>query len=187
MKKTISTSALLIFLAANLLSAQVTPRGGRNVKFSSRYTNLKTECRSALTRKEEKEAEERGQDIPSLCKGYGEYEIFLGSHGAFTQLQVIVKSKKEEKDMAAMETMHVSDPIYTQKVEWRFANGKPFAVIFRRDINDESSDPAEQKKIGEALRVIGLKNEKIDFWVDVKKTPNPNAEARRLADAAYLK
>jgi hypothetical protein len=70
-------------------------------------------------------------------------------------------------------------------VEWRLADGVPFAVIFRRDVNDEPEDPSVRKKIGEVLRVVGLKDEKINFEVDVKKISNSNEEARRLADNAY--
>lgn len=187
MKKIIITNALLLVLAAGLGFAQTTPEGKRAVKFSSVYTDLKTQCGSAMTRKEEKAAEEAGQDIPSLCKGYGGYEIFLSSHGAITQLQVRVKTKKEVKEVAATETMHISDAIHDRKVEWRLADGKPFAIIFRRDVNEAHEDPSNRKKIGEVLRVVGLKDESINFEVDVKATPNPNEEARRLADQAYAK
>jgi len=172
---------MLLYLVASALAQT---ESGRKIKFSSAYTNLKTECRSALTPKEEKESEEMGEDIPSLCRGYGGYEIFLGSHGAITQLQV---RTKRDDEVRVSETMLYSDPIYIRQVEWRLANGVPFAVIFRRDVYQENDDPAKAKKIGEVLRVIGLKDKRIDFEVDVKKTPNPNQEARRLADEAYTR
>jgi hypothetical protein len=182
-KKTIIM--LTLFVATGVGFAQQAAPGSKTAtKFSSVYTDLKTQCRSALTKKEEKEAENLGQDIPMVCKGYGGYEIFLGSHGAMTQLQVRRKTGKEVNDVFA-ETMFIADPIYTRKVEWRLANGVPFAVIFRRDVNDEAADPAMQKKIGEVLRVRGLKDDRIDFEVDVKKFHNPNEEARGLADRAY--
>lgn len=157
---------------------------GKNVKFSSVYTDLKTQCRSALTKQQEREAERIGEDIPAVCKGYGGYEISLASHGTMTQFEVRIKSGNEFRSVV-QETLFISDPIYTRKVEWRLADGVPFAVIFRRDINDEPEDPAMKKKIGEMLRVIGLKDDRIDFKVDVKNNPNPNEEARRLADNAY--
>jgi len=184
LKKLVTINALLIFLAAGLTLAHVKAEATRAAKFSSVYTDLKTQCASALSRKEEKESEAMGEDIPLLCKGYGGYEIHLASHAAITQLQV---QRKADKEAVLTETMYFSDPIYTRKVEWRLADGQPFAVIFRRDIHDETDDPATAKKIGEALRVIGLKDKKIDFWVDVKKFANPNEEARRLADGAYAK
>jgi hypothetical protein len=176
----LATMALL-FLASSPF-AQTRPE--RQVKFTSVYTNLKTECRSALTPKEEKESEEMGEDIPSLCRGYGGYQIFLGSHGAITQLQF---RTKRDDEVQASETMLYSDPIYMRRVEWRLADGVPFAVIFRRDVYEENDDPMNAKKTGEVLRVIGLKDKRIDFEVDIKKTPNPNQEARRLADRAYAR
>jgi hypothetical protein len=184
LKKTL-INALLLCLAAHLSFAQSLPQGKRNVKFSSLYTDLKTQCKSALTKEEEKEAERIGDDIPMVCKGYGGYEIYLASHGAMTQFQVRIKTGGEIKSVVE-ETLHISDPIYTRKVEWRLADGVPFAVIFRRGVNDEPEDSSMKKKIGEVLRVVGLKDEKIDFEVDVKKSANPNEEARRLADNAYL-
>lgn len=183
LKKIIITVSAL-FLAGGLGFAQVTPEGKRKIKFSSVYTNLKTDCGSALTKKEEKEAEESGRDIPSLCKGYGGYEIFLSSDGSTTQLQVRITKGKEVQSVV-QETMYIGDPIQTRKVEWRLADGVPFALIFRRDVNDEPEDPSVRKKVGEVLRVVGLKDEKINFEVDVKKSANPNEEARRLADNAY--
>lgn len=183
----LTINVLLLF---SLMTGLTLARGGsptsRQIKFSSVYTDLKTQCRSALTKKEEREAEARGEDIPMVCKGYGGYEISLASHGTMTQFQVQTKKGKEVTPVV-QETLYIGDPIYTRKVEWRLADGVPFAVIFRRDVNDEPDDPAMKKKIGEVLRVVGLKDEKIDFEVDVKKSQNPNEEARRLADDAYTK
>ena len=173
-----------LILFAGLSFVQATPVGKRKVTFSSVYTNLKTECGSRMTKKEEKELENRGEDIPYMCKGYGGYEISLASHGAITQLTVVVKKGRFGGDPVASEMMHVNDGIYERKVEWRLADGKPFAIIFRRDVQNEYTDPSEAKKIGEVLKVLGLKNENIRFEVDAK-TPNANEEARRLADNAY--
>lgn len=174
-----------VFVVVGLCLTTDAPAGKRAVKFSSVYTNLKTECRIAVTKQEEKEMEARGSDIPLVCKGYGGYDIFLASHGAMTQISVRKKKGREEEEYVVSETMHISDDIYMRKVEWRLADGVPFAVIFRRDVFDQNYDPGASKKIGEVLRVMGLTNKKIDFEVDVRKTPNSNEEARRLADTAY--
>jgi hypothetical protein len=182
--KKISIIASSFLLVTCLTFAEATPPGEGATKFSSLYTNLKTECRSALTKKEEKESERLGEDIPMVCKGYGGYEISLGSHGAMTLFEVRTKRGKEVKSVV-QETLFIGDSIYTRKVEWRLADGVPFAVIYRRNVYTDDADPSEKKKIGEVLRVAGLKDEKIDFEVDVMKTPNPNEEARRLADKAY--
>lgn len=181
--KKIFIIALQLFTAASLCPAQTTP-SGKSVKFSSVYTDLKTECRSALTKAEEKESERLGQDIPLVCKGYGGYEISLASHGAMTFLVVRKKTAKDDEKSPVQEMLFISDPIYTRKVEWRLADGVPFAVIFRRDLYDDS-DPSEKKKIGEVLRVVGLKDERINYELNVKTSPYTNEEARLLADKAY--
>jgi hypothetical protein len=182
--KKIFIIALQLLTMAGLCPSQTTP-SRKSVKFSSVYTNLKTQCRSALTKAEEKESERLGQDIPFVCKGYGGYEISLASHGAMTFLSVRKKTAKDDEKSPVQEMLFISDPIYERKVEWRLANGVPFAVIFRRDVHDDTTDPSEKKKIGEVLRVVGLNDDRINFEVDVKKSANPNEEARLLADKAY--
>jgi hypothetical protein len=76
------------------------------------------------------------------------------------------------------------------KLEWRMANGKPFAVIMRVfKYGEEKKNESDYwgKKIGEELKIVGLKGfENIDFKVDAK-TPDANAKARELADNGYLK
>lgn len=179
-KVSIIASSLLVATALAFAPAVAQPE--RAAKFTSLYTDLNKDCRSALTKAQEREAERIGDDIPMVCKGYGGYEISLASHGTMTLFEV----RKRGGESVVQETMFIGDPIYTRKVEWRLADGVPFAVIYRRDVNDEPEDQSQKKKIGEVLRVVGLQNKKIDFEVDVKKSPNPNAEARRLADRAYM-
>jgi hypothetical protein len=45
-------------------------------RFSSAYTGL-TKCGSGMTKKEEKEAEAQGSDIPTRCKGLGGYSVYI--------------------------------------------------------------------------------------------------------------
>src|ERR1700752_5366471 len=48
----------------------------RATRFTSAYTTL-TKCGSGMTKKEEKEAEAKGSDIPTRCKGYGGYDVYI--------------------------------------------------------------------------------------------------------------
>jgi len=78
----------------------------------------------------------------------------------------------------------------THRIEWRLANGKPFAVIFRID-KSKSHQPEDiwspENKSGESLVIKGLKGfEHIDFEVDAK-TPQANVKAREMADSAYVR
>jgi hypothetical protein len=137
-----------------------------------------------MTKKEEREAAERGTDIPSRCKGYGGYNIFIGYSACSSQISA---EKGDESITLAMQ----AGGFIPKTIEWRLAqtNGKPkpFAVILR--VYEYAGDDlcaTGGKVIGESLIVKGLKGyEHIDAEVKVKSTPNPNAKARELADKAY--
>jgi hypothetical protein len=152
----------------------------RPIRFSSAYTAL-TKCGSGMTKKEEREAEEHGSDIPTHCKGLDGYFVDI-SYSACASMFVIEKG--EDTISLGMQAVN-----WKQKtVEWRMANGKPFAVIMRfyRYAGSEQCE-TDGKVTDESLIVKGLKGFEIDETVDTKATPNPNAKARELADQAYAK
>jgi len=147
-------------------------------RFSSRYTAL-TKCGSGLTKKEEKEAEEHGSDIPTRCKGFGGYDVYI----YYSACSSIISLDRAD-EVTPLATQAVD---WKQKtVEWRMANGKPFAVIMRVYEYAGDDQCADGGKItGEYLMIKGLKGyEHIDETVK-KGTPNPNLKARQLADKAY--
>ena len=153
--------------------------GQAATKFSSAYTPL-TKCGSGMTRKEEKEAEEHGSDIPTRCKGYDGYDIYIYYSACSSNFSV---DRKDESISLGMQAID-----WKQKtVEWRMANGKPFAVIMRVYEYSGNDECATGGKItGESLIVKGLKGfEHIDETVKVKGTPNPNVKAREIADKGY--
>jgi hypothetical protein len=153
---------------------------GQNAsKFSSAYTPL-TKCGSGMTKKEEKAAEQQGSDIPTRCKGYDGYDIYIYYSACSSH---ITADKGGEGIPLATQTVD-----WKQKtVEWRMANGKPFAVIMRAYEYGGTDDCATGGKItGEVLIVKGLKGyERIDETVKVKGTPNANIKAREIADKGY--
>lgn len=135
-------------------------------KFSSVYTDTKKDCRSI--------AEEL-----FACKGYGGYRLKLSYHGLFAGARIEATKSGYALDLAAMQSLG-----WQPKVEWRLADGKPFAVIVRVD-ERETTDEENPKKIGEWLVVKGLAGfEDIDKAVDAKNA-KANEEARRVADEAY--
>src|SRR5438067_70159 len=109
-------SAML--LISTIAGVAQTPR------FTSLYTNLKTDCRGTMT---VKAAEESGQDMPLKCRGYGSYEINIGYSATSSQFRINRVGKPDEDVVTS--TMQPIDYDLKRKVEWRFANGKPFAVI----------------------------------------------------------
>jgi hypothetical protein len=147
-------------------------------RFSSRYTPL-TKCGSGLTKKEEKEAEEHGSDIPTRCKGFGGYDVYIYYSACSS---IITLDRGDETVPLATQAVD-----WKQKtVEWRMANGKPFAVIMRVYEYAGDDQCADGGKItGESLIIKGLKGyEHIDATVK-QGTPNANLKARQLADQAY--
>jgi hypothetical protein len=171
-----STSAAGSFVVPTLgVSAQGATR------FSSVYSAL-TKCGSGMTKKEEREAEKHGSDIPTVCKGYGGYSVDISYSACSSSFSLV---KGEERISLGMQAID-----WKQKtVEWRLANGKPFAIIIRvYDYAGDDTCATGGKITGESLHVQGLKGfDHIDETVEVKGTPNPNVKARMLADQGYAK
>ncbi len=128
--------------------------------------------------------------MPLRCKGYGGYEINIGYSASSSQFSINRVGKPDEDVVTS--TMQPIDYDLKRKVEWRFANGKPFAVIYRIDLTKGDSSDAigmwsKENKTGEHLVIKGLKGfEHINFEVDAK-TADANVKAREMADAAYAK
>ena len=148
-------------------------------RFSSVYTAL-TKCGSGMTKKEEREAEKNGSDIPTVCKGYGGYNVDISYSACSSSFSLV---RGEESISLGMQAIN-----WTQKtVEWRLANGKPFAIIMRQYEYAGNAQCATDGKItSESLIVRGLKGYEIDETVDAK-TPNANGKARELADKRYAR
>jgi hypothetical protein len=148
-------------------------------RFSSAYTAL-TKCGSGMTKKEEREAEKNGSDIPTVCKGYGGYNVDISYSACSSSFSLV---RGEESISLGMQAIN-----WTQKtVEWRMANGKPFAVIMRKyDYAGGEQCATDGKITSESLIVRGLKGYEIDETV-AAKSPNANLKARELADKGYAK
>ncbi len=175
MKKLTTVFFFCLFLFAGGVYAQKSRSTAP--KFSSAYTNLDKDCKTVKGR--------GGTDDASNCKGIGGYRIHVSASAAAVAITAETPDKKD------LITLAIQDLIFDQtkiKVEWRTANGKPFAVIMRVAKYGETNDENLYigKKNGEELIVQGLKGfEDIDFKVDAKTT-NANVKARKLADDAYL-
>jgi hypothetical protein len=166
-------------LMTHLVPATLVAAAQRPIRFSSAYSPL-TKCGSGMTRKEEREAERQGSDIPTRCKGYGGYDVYIYYSACAS---IFTLDKGEENIPLGMQAL-----AWKQKtVEWRLANGKPFAVIMRvYEYAGTDLCTTDGKITGSSLIVKGLKGYEIDETVDAKSA-NPNAKARELADAAYAK
>lgn len=174
MMKILSVIVVCLILLTGGVFAQKTKK--TVTKFSSVYTNLNKDCKTL--------GGGDGQDEAFDCRGAGSYRIDITPSAAVLFIAARTPDKKDSIPLASQDMGFDQTKI---KLEWRTANGKPFAVIMRVAKYGEPDDenPYLGKKIGEQLIVKGLKGfENIDFAVDAK-TPDANAKARELADKAY--
>lgn len=174
--------AVSLSLLGPVPSSRPAPGDKRPPKFSSAYTDLQTQCKPVAG------GEAQGDDTPLRCEGYGGLEIRIDFSAASSHLRVQPKGDDagDAIDLAAQPLRYDAQ----RKVEWRLADGQPFALIFRVDKSKDGVDPAEawrpENKTGESLLVKGLKGfERINFEVDARAA-DANAKARELADGAFL-
>jgi hypothetical protein len=133
-------------------------------KFSSAYTDTTKQC--------------KGAEPAFTCKGYGNYRIVMGVGGVFADARV--ESTDSDYSLQVANRQSVG---WNPKVEWRMADGVPFAVILRVDVNDENAEIPT--KTGEMLVIKGLRGyENIDASVD-GKSAQANEKARNIADDGY--
>jgi hypothetical protein len=94
----------------------------------------------------------------------------------------------EGKASIPLTTQNLTYDQQGSKIEWRLADGKPFAVILRVfKYSGKGQYPLQEKPTGEVLLVKGLHGfEQIAYEVDVKSNANPNVKARMLADSGYV-
>lgn len=169
---------LILFTAFSAVSinAQV-------AKMTSVYTNLKTDCR----------AEEKivADEVPFICKAVGGYRARIIPAGAWAEMIEIIDLQGET--VASLGTHGYGYSTGGKRMlEWRLANGKPFAVIFRvnkfdseASLENGDSPYLDKYKIGESLIVRGLDGYgQIDFEVD-GKTKNANLAAQKKADENF--
>lgn len=170
-------SILVLALAGLLLALNVAAQKKPAVKFTSVYTNLTRNCKTLRA--------SQGSDEGSLCRGAGNYQVRVYYSAAAAHVNAEVKGKDDYVNLAML-GMDFDERKVT--LEWRLANGKPFAVIMRVPIysGPTTDDPYFGKVIGQKLAVNGLVGfeETVTGEVDVK-TPNANAKAREIADKAY--
>jgi hypothetical protein len=149
------------------------------VSFSSSYTHLSKGCKWAYPESELTE----GQDNALVCKGFGKYQIYIYFSAMDSWLNIRLKKNPDTMILdSAIGGIDEKEGV----VEWRMANGVPFAVIVR---SREYSSPDEDRKLlKESLVVRGLAQySEISGVVTVRQNKNPNEEARKLADEGYNK
>lgn len=162
--------------SAYLMSISITGRGNATAQFSSRYTDLKKQCKNPSPARNE------GQHTSLFCQGYGGFQLHIFDAATIVQINLETLDRRISLPLAQQSLTYTQQ---VSKIEWRFADGKPFAVIMRVFKYSTGGEfPFQGKPIGESLIVKGLPGfEQIDYEVDA--TSNANAKAREMADNGY--
>jgi hypothetical protein len=162
MNKMLAILLLCLFLAP--------AHAAKPIKFSSAYTDLSKDCQF-----EDDSDLQEGTDAPLRCKGPGAYRLFIFFSASSNILTVEKGSSNETLDF------QIEIPDFEKaKIEWRLADGVPFAVIAR-----SGSPVGNSSKTLEARGLTGFEN--IEISLNPKKVSNTNQEVRKQVDAAYLK
>lgn len=186
MKALLCVVVALIFAPGQVRSAHRAGRAaGNTARFTSEYTDLTfgKGCNREFSEDESPE----GSDIPLVCRGPGGYEVNISyaAVGAFVSVSTTDDSFSVQ---LADQSANFNEG---RKIEWRLANGRPFAVIlrvvkYRENYGDATEAYDARNKTGEVLLVRGLKgHEHIKFEVKALKNAEANIRARQMADKAF--
>ncbi|MGH9968778.1 MAG: hypothetical protein ACREBG_13245 [Pyrinomonadaceae bacterium] len=150
----------------------------RTPRFSSAYTNLRTQCKNP------DRGSDQGQHASLFCRGVGNYRIHIFDSAMALHINAETLDRQASIPLAEQNLTYDRQ---RRRIEWRLANGNPFAVILRVfKYSGKGKYPLQEKPTGDVLLVKGLAGyEHIGDEVDVRTTSNPNAKARELADKAY--
>jgi hypothetical protein len=151
--------------------------------FTSRYTNLATQCRTPEGQGEE------GGHISTYCEGFGGYRVHI--FDTATTMEINVQAEDDEGGSVSIASQSLGFDMKNKQIEWRFRDGKPFAVIMRADeyrLGDDGLIRYPVRKTGEFLVVKGLPGfEGIDHRINTRANPDANEEARKMADEGFAK
>jgi hypothetical protein len=172
---------LLSVCAAFASVTAITPLRGATAatkpKFTSTYTDF-----AKCTYTDESELEE-GQDASATCPGPNGYQIQSGPSAFGESLYAVKNDQSVELAFVPFSYLGTKG----RKLEWRLANGVPFAAILRVDTYREPGDSGNpfEVKTGSVIKVVGLVGyERIKGSVNAK-AKTANEQARALADRQY--
>ena len=166
--------------SAYVFGISISARRKRAPTFASAYTDVKAQCVNPAP------ANNEAQHSSLFCKGPGNYRLHIFDSAEALEISAQTVDGQSSTRLATQSLTWDQQP---RKIEWRLADGKPFAVILRVfKYSGKGQYPRQEKPIGEVLLVKGLPGyEHIDAEVDVKTTKNANEKARNLADGNYDK
>ncbi len=123
----LSMFSLLLLSAGNVVDA-------RTPVFTSEYTDLAKDCRWAFDQATLAE----GQDNALRCRGTGGYRLFI-----YFSAESAVLSVENAQQTLVFESGLTLTNYQRGKVEWRIADGRPFAIIARIKNSGEQPEMLE--------------------------------------------
>ena len=177
----IPTNSLATVTATPPVSANT---DSKKVKFTSVFTKL-----DSKTCKPIRKAESDEEEVPDICDGYKDYKIFVSHHGTATRIYIgrEITADADAWDASTFPMFIANGAGDGQTIEWRLADGEPFACIVRAEYDKQIINPDEKGAANEFV-VKNLKGfAPIDIVIDAKKSSRANDEARGRADAGYGK
>lgn len=155
----------------------------QKAKMTSVYTNMQTDCAA--------ESKVEADEVPFICKAVDGYRVRIVPAGAWAETIEIV-DKSGEVVTSFGNVGYGYSTTNNRKVEWRMADGKPFAAILRVNVYDSEKalDAGDSPflgkyKTGEKLMIRGLAGySQIEFEVD-GKDKDANLKAQKMADGNF--
>ena len=172
--------ALLAFFALFAIPVSAQRAAVSKPAFASVYTDLKKQCKAMR-----EVASQEGTDPTARCVGYGGYRLAM--YYSATSATIVVQREADGEDVMTLGTDYGSYGSRGEKIEWRTADGKPFAVIMRswKWAVSKTGTLYNGRPVGSTLVVRGLPGwERINTTVD-GSLPDANARARAAADAGW--
>ncbi len=185
-------AATLCFLMPTKTSAQK-----KETKFTSVFSSVPT--LAAKNCKTDDAYISEGDDFGKICPGSGKYKILLSGSASLINYGAVVPKGDFSVyffplENGAAQKFERAD-LFRQKIagqiEWRLADGVPFAVIVRTRFfnNTKGAKSAKNsaKAVGDFVFVRGLKGfENLQEDLDAVHTAfNPSEKARKIADEFY--
>jgi hypothetical protein len=163
-----------ITIAENVYTDDETFRDG--IEFTSFYTDLETDCRV--------QESVEGSHVSTFCQGPGNFRIHYFDSATTLSFRAETTDRRESVHLTEQS---LSYPEENTVIEWRLADGKPFAVLMqtseykRNETDGLIKYPTET--LGSERIVRGLNGfEQIEFAVG----GNEFQTARQTADNAYI-
>lgn len=153
----------------------------RQVKFSSAYTKLSPDVCKPIADGDETE------ETPEICRGYEDYNVYVSYHGTATRIYI---GREINADLDSWKTSDFPSFIANQAgngqvIEWRLADGVPFACIVRAEMDKSLIEPGQKGRINE-LVIKNLKGyEPINVTINAIKNRESNADAQKAADTRF--